>query len=412
MAAVRNNTAGFSRARLARLSEALAGYVERGEIPGVVTCLFRHGELAHQDKIGWFDRETKQSPMQEDTLFRIASMTKPILAVAVLSLVEEAKLRLDEPVEKWLPELANRKVLVNPDGPLDGEVYPSPRPITLRDLLTYRTGIGWMAIPIAYDRAALSLLAYPLSDIFAKQGTRLVYENLEPDAWMKKLGELPLRYAPGSRWLYHVSSDIMGVLVARASGMGLEEFFRQRIFEPLGMTETSFSVAADKHHRLPTAYGVSIKNGEKVTIDLPGDTAYATPPRFPSGGGGLISTTQDYLKFGRMLLNQGELDGVRILSRKTVEVMTQDYLTPEQHTHSFLVPDSWQNVGFGFGVSVVTKAARVGQGVGAYGWGGAFGTLWINDPAEDLVALLMIQQGGNQTIREDFSTLVYQAIDD
>lgn len=409
---VKSGLGGFSKTRLARLSEALQGYVERGEVPGVVTRVFRHGELAQQDKFGWFDRETKESPMQDDTLFRIASMTKPILAVAVLSLVEEIRLRLDQPVDKWLPELANRQVLINPDGPVDGEVYPSPRPITLRDLLTYRAGIGWLGLPIPYDRATMSLIPYPLNILFSKQGGRLVFEDLDPDGWMKRVGELPLRYAPGERWLYHVPSEIMGVLVARVSGMGLEEFLRQRIFEPLGMRETGFSVPAQMQHRLPAAYGVSLKTGEKVLVDRAEDGLYTNSPLFPSGGGGLISTADDYLKFARMLLNKGELDGVRILSRKTIEVMTKDYLTPEQHTHAFQTPDYWQNLGFGLGVSVVTRAASIGRSLGAYGWGGAFGTYWINDPGEDLIAILMIQQGGNETIREDFSTLVYQAIDD
>jgi CubicO group peptidase (beta-lactamase class C family) len=404
---------GFAKARLARLSEAMQGYVERDEVPGVVMRLFRHGELAYQAKMGWFDRETKQTPMGDDTLFRIASMTKPIIAVAVLGLVEEAKLRLDEPVEKWLPELANRQVLVNPDGPLDGEVYSSPRPITLRDLLTYRPGIGWLAIPVPYDRTAMGLIPYPLSQIFAKQGAKLRYEeNLDPDAWMKRVGEIPLRYAPGERWLYHVSSEIMGVLLARVTGKGLEECLRERIFEPLGMRDTSFSVTADKLHRLPAAYGNLINTGEKILIDASNDSAYTTPPLFPSGGGGLISTADDYLKFARMLLNQGQLDGVRILSRKTIEAMTQDYLTPEQHTHTFQMLDFWQSVGFGFGVRVVTKADSVGRSLGAYGWGGAYGTYWINDPGEDMVAILMIQQANNETIREDFATLVYQAIND
>jgi CubicO group peptidase (beta-lactamase class C family) len=403
---------GLSKARLGRLSAALEAYVERGDIPGVVTRIFRHGELAHQDQIGWFDRETKQTKMQSDSLFRIASMTKPIVAVAVLSLVEEARLRLDEPIEKWLPELANRQVLVDPEGPLDGETYAAPRSITLRDLLTYRTGIGWMGLTNPYERAAVSLLAYPLTEIWTKQGGKLPFEQLDPERWIKKAGELPLRFAPGERWLYHVSSDIMGVLINRVTGMGLDAFLRQRIFEPLGMRDTAFSVPADQLHRLPTAYATNVQTGQKVLIDQAQDSSYVAAPLFPSGGGGLISTADDYLKFGRMLLNRGELDGVRILSRKTVEVMTQDYLTPEQHTHGFQLPDYWQNRGFGFGVSVITKATSIGQSLGAYGWGGAFGTLWINDPGEDLVALLMIQQGGNETIREDFSTLVYQAIAD
>lgn len=412
MLAVKSSTGGFSKARLARFSEGLEGYVERGEVPGIVTRLFRRGELVHQDKIGWFDHETKQTPMQDDTLFRIASMTKPILAVAVLSLVEETKLRLEEPVDKWLPELANRQVLVNPDGPIDGEIFASPRPITLRDLLTYRTGIGWLGIPSHYDRATFGLVSHPLSNIWAKQGIQFGFENVDSDAWMRRVGKLPLRYAPGVRWLYHVSSDLMGVLVERVSGMRLEEFFRQRIFEPLGMHDTSFSVPNEKRHRLPTAYATSATTGEKVLVDISEETDFAEPLPFHSGGGGLVSTADDYLKFGRMLLNQGKLDGERILSRKTIEVMTQDYLTPEQHTHLFQQLEFWQNVGFGFGVSVVTKAARVGPGAGAYGWGGAFGTYWINDPAEDLTAILMVQQGGNPTLTMDFTTLVYQAIDD
>ena len=195
---VKSGLGGFSKTRLARLSEALQGYVERGEVPGVVTRVFRHGELAQQDKFCWFDRETQETPMQEDTLFRIASMTKPILAVAVLTLVEETRLRLDQPVDKWLPELANRQVLINPDGPVDGEVYPSPRPITLRDLLTYRAGIGWLGLPIPYDRATMGLIPYPLNILFSKQGGRLVFEDRDPDGWMKRVGELPLRYAPAS----------------------------------------------------------------------------------------------------------------------------------------------------------------------------------------------------------------------
>jgi CubicO group peptidase (beta-lactamase class C family) len=303
-------------------------------------------------------------------------------------------------------------VLVNPEGPLDGEVYPSPRPITLRDLLTYRSGIGWLGIPNDYDKAAFSLVSYPLSNLFLKLGGQSSFENLAPDEWMKRVGEMPLRYAPGERWLYHVSSDILGVLLTRVTGMGLEEFLRQRIFEPLGMRDTGFSVPKDKLHRLPSGYGISFRTGEKILIDSGGNSDFRETPRFLSGGGGLISTADDYLRFARMLLNRGELDGVRVISRKTLEIMTQDYLTPEQHTHSFQVPNSWQNIGFGFGVRVVTKSTLIGPSVGAYGWGGAYGTTWINDPTEDLIAIFMIQTAFHPTIGLDFSTLVYQAITD
>jgi CubicO group peptidase (beta-lactamase class C family) len=402
---------GLSQERLERLSRALHSYVERGEAAGIVALIHRHGEEAYVDTIGWQDREA-QFPMQRDTLFRIMSMTKPVIAVAALMLVEEGRIRLYDPVDAWLPELANRVVMRDPYGSPD-DVYPAPRSITLHDLLTYRLGIGWGKSSI---RARIFALFTDKSQIEQT-------EQLDPDAWMARLGELPLVYEPGARWLYHVASDILGVLIARITGKPLETFLRENIFDPLGMVDTSFAVPSEKRSRLAVLYKQA-PTGDLTVQDHPRSTGWANPPLFPSGGGGLVSSADDYQRFGRMLLNKGELDGTRILSRKTVEAMTTDYLTPEQHTHRSFEFDRvdigpsemWDNRGFGYGLAVRTRRTGLGPDVGSFFWPGAFGTTWMADPQEDLVATLLLQTVSTNPfytqIGEDFLTLTYQAIID
>jgi CubicO group peptidase (beta-lactamase class C family) len=402
---------GLSQERLGRLSRVLHGYVERGEIAGIVALIHRHGEEAYVDTIGWQDREA-QLPVQRDTLFRIMSMTKPVIAVAALMLVEEGSIRLYDPVDAWLPELANRMVMHDPFGSPD-DVYPAPRSITLHDLLTYRLGIGW-------GKSSIRSRIFALSTDLSQVGHA---EQLDPDAWMARLSTLPLVYEPGARWLYHVASEILGVLIARVTGMPLETFLRESLFDPLGMVDTSFSVPTEKRSRLAVLYKQTPAGGLTVQ-DHPRSTGWADPPLFPSGGAGLVSTADDYQRFGRMLLNKGELDGIRILSRKTVEAMTTDYLTPEQHTHSSIEFDRldadrsslWDNRGFGYGVSVRTRRVGLGPGVGSFTWPGAFGTTWIADPQEDLVATLLLQNVSANPfytqVGEDFLALTYQAIAD
>ncbi|GHO85054.1 serine hydrolase domain-containing protein [Dictyobacter formicarum] len=407
---------GFSQERLGRLSRVLHGYVERGEMAGIVAIIHRHGEEAHVETIGWQDKEA-QIPIKRDTIFRIASMTKPIVAAAVLTLVEEGKIRLYDPVDAWLPELANRMVMRDPQGSPD-DVYPSPRAITLHDLLTYRLGIGWGASSLRPRIFALT--AAPIADVLQIPNR----ERLAPDAWMARLGEFPLLYEPGTRWLYQVASDILGVLITRITGKPLETFLREYLFEPLGMVDTSFVVPAEKRSRLATFY-VSAPGRELEMRDHPRNTGWAEPPLFQAGAGGLVSTVDDFQRFGRMLLNKGELDGVRILSRKTVEAMTTDYLTPEQHTHPFsnfdrydMDPSAgmWDNWGFGYGVAVRTRRIGLGPGVGSFFWPGAFGTTWIADPQEQLMATLMPQVLGTNPfytqLSEDFLAMTYQAISD
>lgn len=407
---------GLAQERLHRLSSVLQGYVERGEVAGIVALIHRHNEEASIETIGWQDKEVQQ-PMQRGTIFRIASMTKPIAAAAALTLVEEGKIRLYDSLDTWLPELAHRMVMRNPNGS-PNNVYPSPRPITLHDLLTYRIGIGWGTSSLRSSLFAMN--PSPVAETLQIPNV----EQLDPDAWLAHLGEMPLLYEPGARWLYHISSEILGILIARVAGKPLETFLRESLFDPLGMVDTSFVVPPAKRNRLATLYAQT-PTGELTVRDHPANTGWAQEPLFPSAGGGLVSTADDYQRFGRMLLNKGQLDGVRILSRKTVEAMTTDYLTPEQHAHSSFTFDRvdadpsasiWDNWGFGYGVAVRTRRIGLGPSVGSFFWPGAYGTTWICDPQEDLMATLLFQVVSANPfytqLSEDFLTMLYQAIVD
>lgn len=407
--------AGFSKTRLRRLSEVLQGYVDREEIAGAVTIVHRKGEEAYSDAIGWQDKEARISA-QRDTLFRIMSMTKPVTAVAALLLVEEGKIRLFDPVHTWLPELASLVVLRDPNGRLD-DVVPLARHITLHDLLTSRFGIGWDDHQLQPE--VMKLLPAPLAKLLGVQHAEM---HLDPDAWMKRLVELPLLHQPGTRFLYHIAHEVLGVLIARVSGQTLDEFFRERIFEPLGMKDTGFTIPQEKQGRLSVAYAPKERGGI-FELERPESTGWAGVPLFLSGGAGLISTVDDYQRFGRMLLGYGVLDNVRILSRRSVEAMITDHLTSEQHTHSFFDETDydgsriWTNKGYGYGVSVRTKQIGIGPSEGSFFWPGALGSTWIADPREELMATLMIQLRGaqlpkNSLIAHDFWTMIYQAMVD
>ncbi len=402
------STGGLSKARLGRMHDVMAGYVERGDMPGIVTLVSRRGEV-HVDAIG-----TKAAggsdPIRRDTIFRISSMTKPITAAATMILLEECRLRLDEPLDRLLPELADRRVLKRLDGPLD-ETVPAQRPITVRDLLTFRMGFGQMMAPPD---------AYPILKAASEQqigmGPPSPSTMPAPDEWIRRLGTLPLMHQPGEKWMYNTGSDVLGVLIARASGQPLETFLRNRIFEPLGMNDTSFSVPAAKLDRLATSYWV---NPETAALDLYDEAAggqWSRPPAFPSGGGGLVSTIDDYLAFGQMMLNKGKHGSERVLSRPSVELMTTDQLTPEQKAVSGLVPGYFDSHGWGFGLSVVTRRDDMAGAVGTFGWDGGLGTSWYSDPREDMVTILMTQRmwtsPGPPSVCLDFWTSAYQALAD
>src|SRR5436305_12959898 len=400
------STAGLSKARLGRMHDIMAGYVEGGEVPGLVTLVSRRREV-HVDVIGT-RAIADPAPIRRDTIFRISSMTKPIIAAATMILVEECKLRLVGPVDRWLPELAERKVLKRLDGPLD-DTMPANRPITLRDLLTFRMGFGQMMAPPD---------AYPILKAASEQQIGMGPPSPSmlpvPDEWMRRLGRLPLMHQPGERWMYNTGSDVLGVLIARVSGQPLETFFQERIFEPLGMKDTGFSVPTPRLDRLATSYWTDSQSGELAVYDEAEGGQWSRPPAFPSGAGGLVSTIDDYLAFGQMMLSLGKHGGERILSRLSVEVMTTDQLTPEQKAVSSLVPGFFDSHGWGFGVSVITRRDDIAAVPGRYGWDGGMGTSWYSDPREDMITILMTPcfLASPSPPNVSFWTLAYQAIDD
>src|SRR3989475_9438474 len=349
-------------------------------------------------------------PMGRDTIFRISSMTKPIIGAATMILVEECKLRLDEPVDALLPELAERQVLKQLDGPLD-ETIRAKRQITVRDLLTFRMGFGQMMAPPD---------AYPILKAANEQqigmGPPSPSAMPAPDEWLRRLGSLPLMRQPGEQWMYNTGSDVLGVLIARASGTRLEAFLRERPCEPLGMKDTGFSVPEASLDRLATSYWPDPTSGKLTVYDEPRGGQWSRPPAFPSGAGGLVSTVDDYLAFGEMMLNQGRHGSGRILSRPSVQAMTSDQLTPEQKAVSGLVPGFFDSHGWGFGVSVATRRDYAAGSVGKFGWDGGLGTSWYSDPREQMVTILLTQCGWTSpsppNVCLDFWTLAYAAIDD
>lgn len=337
-------------------------------------------------------------------------MTKPIIAVAAMILVEECKLRLDDPVDKWLSELANRQVLQRLDGPLD-ETVPAARPITLRDLLTFRLGFGVLlgpanATPIQQAINDLKLVGFGAPDPATPH---------TPDEWLRRLATLPLMHQPGERWLYNTGSYVLGVLIARVANQSLETFLSERIFEPLGMQDTAFSVPSGKLNRFATSYWPNAQTGALELYDSVEESRWKTPPAFPDGGAGLVSTADDYAAFGQMMLNQGKAGNLRILSRLSVELMTTDHLTAEQKRRDGFFPGYWDYRSWGFGLSVTTGRDQVSAVPGGFGWDGGYGTSWFSDPNERMTAILMTQRAQfplRSSLYRDFWTLVYQSIDD
>jgi CubicO group peptidase (beta-lactamase class C family) len=357
--------------------------IDTGVMSGVVTILWRNGEIAQINTIGRRNIE-RDLPMQRDTIFRIASMTKPVTSVAAMMLVDDGKLSLDDPITRWAPEFKDMQVLKDPEGPLD-HTYPAPRDITIDDLMTHRSGL-------AYSFTSVGPIAHAhheaLGDVLSSE--------MGADAWMKALGGLPLSFPPGERFHYGHSTDVLGYIVGRIAGMPFRDFLMKRIFEPLGMVDTDFYVPPAKRERAATVYKLE---ADGVTLTPVAFKDYDAPPAFTGGGGGLVSTADDYLTFARMLLGKGEVDGVRLLKSETVELMTQNRLTDAQRAIPFMGFPFWMGQGFALGLSVIVdaeKQAWMGAGTnGAFGWPGAFGTWWRGDPAENMVMLYLIQNSIN-----------------
>jgi CubicO group peptidase (beta-lactamase class C family) len=396
---------GFDPGRLERLREVIADHVDRDTVGGIAWLAARDDDV----EVGVAGTLTRgePEPVRRDSIFRIASMTKPIVAVGALVLVEECRLRLEDPVDDLLPELAGRRVLVDPRGPIDGETVPADRPITLADVLTFRLGLGmdfeapWPQ-PLFEAMGALGMGAGPPEPQVPP----------EPDEWMHRLSTLPLLYQPGARWLYNTGSDVLGVLIARASDQPLDVFLHERVFEPLGMVDTG--LATPHVDRLGTCYTTNPETGDRVVYDAP-DGQWVKPPAFPSGGGGLVSTLDDMHAFARLLQSDGRLpDGSRLLSTAAVEAMTTDHLGVDRGAAG-PSPDGSQGWGYGVGVQV----RRVGptRSVGSYGWDGGLGSSWANDPNRRLAGVVLTTDMFTApfpppAVIRDFWTCVYAALTD
>jgi CubicO group peptidase (beta-lactamase class C family) len=398
-----SSASGLSTTRLRRMHDTMAGYVERGSLPGLVALVSRRGEI-HLEAIGKIAIDG--APMQRDSIFRVASMTKPISAVAAMILVEQCRLRLDDPVDELLPELANRRVLRTIESEIDDTV-PAKRAITLRDLLTFRLGYGM--IPIFPDR-------YPIQKAITAVGLAPgpVFPSHPPDELMRRYGSLPLVHQPGERWLYNAGSEMLGVLIARAASTTLGNFLHERVFEPLGMNDTAFSVPQAKVKRFVAAYIRDRQTQQLKVFDDPVTGKFSSPPVFENAGAGLVSTADDFNAFAQMMLNGGRLGKERILSRPSVELMTTDQLSPEQKAGSELFFNDVR--GWGFGLSVFSRRDHLYNVPGRYGWEGGYGTSWYSDPKEELTGILLTQRLMDSpqppAVMADFWTSAYQAIDD
>lgn len=399
-----NQPKNLSPARLGRMRDVLGGHVARGDVPGLVALVARRGEV-HVEALGTAETGGG-APIRRDTVFRIASVTKQITAAAAMTMVEECLLRLDDPVDDLLPELAGPRVLAHPAAPLDDTV-PAHRPITVRDLLTLRLGTGAVMAPPG---------ATPIQRAMDEAGVapRPGGQSLDPGIWLKRLGELPLVHQPGERWMYDTGMDVLGILMSRAAGRPLPDLLAERLFEPLGMTDTGFHVPAGRLHRLPFAYRPDPETGGLVPAD--DRSRWASPPAFPSGAGGpgLVSTADDLLAFCTMMLNRGRHRGERILSRPSVELMTTDQLTAGQKADNAVFFGG--NSGWGLGVGVLTRRDDLAAVPGRFGWDGGTGTSVYTDPAEHLIGILLTQRAMTSPApppwHRDFWTCAYQAIDD
>ena len=435
------NQAGMSHERLEKIAPTLSDlYLKNGKFPGFISAIARKGKVVHYETIGFSDLQTKE-PLQKDSLFRIYSMSKPITGVAIMILLEEGKIRLNDPVALYIPEFAETKVLVvNKDGSTG--LIDQSKKMTIRDLATHTSGI-------AYDFTANKQLAEiyrrnKLSPYFTFGGDEITPESLakgiissnKPFSSICDFAEnlalkAPLMHQPSENYTYSMGMDVLGCVVERASGQTFDEFLKDRIFTPLGMKDTFFSVPNSKRERFTSLYA-EIKDLREYFPDLdsklPKDLTMLkvdgkkTSPYFDEatvfdGGSGLVSSTEDYLKFAQMLLNGGRLGDQRIISRKSVELMSSNHLPDSFASDAYLETAGGYRRGAGFGltVGVILDPGKAGQygSSGVYFWGGAASTIFWIDPEEELVAVLMTQLlGSSELLRETYSALVYQAIDD
>ncbi|MCO5400400.1 serine hydrolase domain-containing protein [Ralstonia soli] len=407
-------TLGMSRDRLDRVERFIDdAYVATGKLPGALVQVWRRGELALNSVLGMADRE-RQVPLAEDSIFRIYSMTKPITSVALMMLVEQCKVALDDPVSKYIP--AWEHLGVHAGGFMESfQMRPTTRPMLIVDLLRHTSGLTYGFHQNTNIDAAYRKLK--LGDV-ATAGTL--------DEMIEKLATVPLEFSPGEAWNYSVSTDVLGYLVGKISGIPFETFLKEQIFDPLGMVDTAFHVPEERASRFCACYAVGALGSKVVSErpilqDDPRTSPYLKPPSFISGGGGLVSTAADYLRFSRMLLQGGELDGVRLLAPKTLALMTANHLPggadiPTLSPRSMFSEAAYDGVGFGLGfaTTIAQPATLIPGSAGDFFWGGAAGTFFWVDPQEDLIGLFLTQllPSSAYPVRRQLRTLVYSAITD
>jgi len=388
---------GFSLSRLNRISDLMRRYIESGRLAGTITCIARRGQTVFFDVQGYQNLEN-HTPLAEDSIFRIYSMTKPITSVALMMLFEESRFTLTDPVSQYIPAFKDLKVL-NADGKLEDP----HRPMTIQDLLRHTAGLSYGGFNDTH---------LPVDKLYDEHAS-MVTNKITNEELTKLLATLPLAFHPGEKWHYSMATDVCGYLVEELSGMSLAEFMQAKIFNPLGMTDTAFEIEPSKLNRLCTLYGKTPDSSFGV-LDLPETSEYLAPVKLHAGGSGLLSTTSDYLKFAQCMLNQGELNGVQLLGRKTIELMTMNHLPLNLLPIAFEGSVPMMGTGFGLGFSVTLDTAQnaIPGSVGEYGWGGYAETFFWIDPQEELTAVLMTQYLPSQTypIRKEFKAAVYQAL--
>lgn len=396
------DAAGLDGRRLARIGEHLeARYLGPGKIAGAQVAILRHGSLGHFESWGLADRE-RDRPVAEDTIWRWYSMTKPITGVALMTLYERGHFQLDDPIHRWIPEWRDMQVR-EPDPEGGSRIVPAHRPPTVRDVMTHTSGVGY---------------GIENRDLDLTQRGWLGEHTLETLG--QQLGEWPLRFQPGTHWLYSHGMDVCARLVEVMSGMRFDEYLRAEIFDPLGMVDTGFSVPDADLDRFAACYGRNARK-ELVLVDDPERSSYRREPKLLNGGGGLVGTTPDYLRFVGMLVNGGELDGRRILSRKTLELMTTNHLPDGAEMADIALPMGYGEVGFsgaGFGLTMAVSKHPAATGVvgsaGEFMWGGAASTTFWVDPAEELAVVFMTQllPSGTFDFRGQLKALIYGAFAD
>jgi CubicO group peptidase (beta-lactamase class C family) len=401
---LRPETVGMCSARLSRVDDWARRLVDAGKLPGLLTMVLRRGRIAHLHVCGMAD-VARGIPLRADTIFRIYSMTKPLTSTAIMMLYEEGRFQLDDPITRFLPCFTGMRVLT---GGMRGkwDSVPAERDITFRDLLTHTSGLtyGFMAATL-------------VDALYRDNGIDFGTGDCSLGEMVERLATLPLLAQPGAEWNYSVATDVLGHLVAVISGQAFEDFLHERVITPLGMADTGFFVPQSALPRLAANYGAG-EGGRLALIDDPAKSHYATKRPLASGGGGLVSTASDYMRFCRMMLGKGELDGVRLLGRKTVELMTSNHLRGDMADmgQPRFSESSYAGVGFGLGFSVMidpAKAQILGT-PGEYAWGGAASTAFWIDPAEEMAVLMLTQLMPSSTypIRRELRVLTYQAITD